>query len=218
MRTASFFLLTILCLMLAVVPAMADTFYSNGPYNGTNDAWAINFGFSVSDSFTVPQEFSIEDLHIVYWDASSTDLLTTVDMAVGSTSFGGTPQTLTGVTNTFLGTNQYGYFLYQADYSFANIAWSGAGYVTLQNACSTSGCSTVNPIYWDENSGPSMAYENTVGSIPSEAFTLTGTCPCCFRGDGSSPTCGPSPEPSSIMLFGSGILGLAGVLRRKMNI
>jgi hypothetical protein len=26
-----------------------------------------------------------------------------------------------------------------------------------------------------------------------------------------------TPEPSSIMLFGSGILGLAGVLRRKMN-
>src|ERR1017187_9309212 len=146
-------LLTIACLMLGVAPAMADSLYSNGAYNGTTDAWTINFGFSVSDSFTVAANQSIEDLHIVYWDASSTDLLTTVDMQIGSTSFGGTPQTLTGVTNTFLGTNQYGYFLYQADYSFANIAWSGAGYVTLQNACSTSGCSTVNPIYWDENSG-----------------------------------------------------------------
>jgi PEP-CTERM motif-containing protein len=27
---------------------------------------------------------------------------------------------------------------------------------------------------------------------------------------------GSTPEPSSIMLFGSGILGLAGVLRRKL--
>ena len=206
MRTAALSLLTILCLMLAVIPAMADTLYNNGPYNGTADAWTINFGFSVSDSFTVPTNSPIADLHIVYWDASSTDLLTTVDMAIGSTSFGGTPQTLTGVTNVFLGTNQFGYNLYAAWYSFASIPWSGAGYVTLSNACSTSGCSVSNPIYWDENSGPSTAYENTLGSIPSEAFTLTGTT-CC----------GPVPEPSSIMLFGSGILGLAGVLRCKLD-
>jgi PEP-CTERM motif len=206
-RIALLSLLTIACLALAVAPAMADTLYSNGAYNGTADAWTINFGFSVSDSFTVPSGSSIEDLHIVYWDASSTDVLTTVDMALGSTSFGGTPMTLTGVTNTLIGTNQYGYDLFRADYSFANQAWSGAGYVTLSNACSTSGCSVSNPIYWDENSGGSSAYENTIGSIPSEAFTLTGTT-------GTSPS---TPEPSSIMLFGSGVLGLAGVLRRKLT-
>ena len=39
--------------------------------------------------------------------------------------------------------------------------------------------------------------------LPSEAFTITGGT-------------GTTPEPSSIMLFGSGILGLAGVLRRKL--
>jgi hypothetical protein len=206
-RIASLSLLTIVCLVLAVAPAMAGTVYSNGAYNGTADAWTINFGFSVSDSFTVTGP--VTGLNLVYWDASASDLLTTVDMALGSTSFGGTPQTLTGVTNTFLGTNQFGYNLYQADYSVPNVPWSGAGYVTLSNACSTSGCSVSNPIYWDENSGPSTAYENTIGSIPSEAFTLTGT----------TTTTSPSttPEPSSIMLFGSGILGLAGVLRRKLT-
>ena len=49
-----------------------------------------------------------------------------------------------------------------------------------------------------------MAYENSLGSIPSEHFTLTDTS-------------GTTPEPSSILLFGSGILGLVGVLRRKLN-
>jgi hypothetical protein len=29
---------------------------------------------------------------------------------------------------------------------------------------------------------------------------------------------GTTPEPSSILLFGSGVLGLAGLLRRKMNL
>ena len=209
MRIASLSLLTACCLLLAVAPVMADTIlYSNGPYNGTADAWTINFGFSVSDSITLALDPHVKSLDFVYWDASagsqSTDLLTTVDMALGSTSFGGSPHTLTGVTNTFLSTNQYGYSLYQADFSSFDIPWSGGGYMTLSNACTTSGCSVSNPIYWDENSGPSTAYENTLGSIPSEAFTLSGT------GDTST------PEPSSIMLFGSGILGVFGVLRRKL--
>jgi hypothetical protein len=80
--------------------------------------------------------------------------------------------------------------------------------VTLGNACSTSGCSVSNPIYWDENSGPSTAYENTLGSVPSEAFTLTGNTTTC---------CNDTPEPSSIMLFGSGLLSIVGVLRRKLR-
>jgi hypothetical protein len=224
MRTAFLALLTILCLMLALAPAAAQTLYDNGPYNGTTDAWAIDFGFSVSNSFTTIPYASIEGFHFVYWDASTTDLLTTVDMQIGSTPFGGTPQTLTGVTNTFLGANQYGYALYLADYSFGPIQWpSEAGYVTLSNACSTSGCSVDNPIYWDENSGvgcmspgcPSIAYENTLGSIPSEAFTVTGICGCCGIAGGRGPNCGITPEPGTItLLFGSGIVGLAGGLRR----
>jgi PEP-CTERM motif len=213
MRTALLSLLTVLCLMLVVAPAIGDTLYNNGPYNGTNDAWSINFGFSVSESFTVPTGSTIGGFDLVYWDASTSDLLTTVDMQIGSTSFGGSPRTLAGVATTFLGTNQYGYALFQANYSFAGVGWTGAGYVTLSNACSTSGCSVSNPIYWDENSGHSTAYENTLGSIPSEAFTLIGGG--CGVAGGARPDCGPPvPEPSSILLFGSGILGLGAVLRK----
>jgi PEP-CTERM motif len=204
MKIALLSMLTILCLTLAVVPAAADTLYNNGAWNGDNDAWTINFGFSVSDSFSVANNSLIQDLHLVYWDASTTDVLTTVDMAIGSTSFSGSPQTLAGVTNTFLGTNSYGYSVFQADYTFTAIPWTGSGFITLSNACTVSGCSVSNPIYWDENSGPSTAYENTLGSIPSEAFTLTGVHN------------GTTPEPGSLVLFASGLLGLAGTLRRKL--
>ena len=205
-RIASLVLLTILGLMLAVAPAMAGTLYSNGPYNGNKNAWGINFGDVVTDSTNLNSSRSnVYGIDFVYWDASEADLLTTVDVSLGSAPFGTDifSGTLTGANNTFLGTNEFGYALYEASYSFANIEVpGGTSYLTLSNACATSGCDT-NPIYWDENSGPSTAYQNTLGSIPSEAFTLIGTS-------------GATPEPSSLILFGSGVLGLAGVLRRRL--
>ena len=42
-----------LSLILAVVPAAAQGVYNNGPINGNTDAWTINFGFIVADSFTI---------------------------------------------------------------------------------------------------------------------------------------------------------------------
>ena len=227
MRTTLLSLLTILCLMLAVAPAMAQQdLYDNGPPNGTTDAWTINFGFTVSDSYTL-RFFGfgfVDDFHFVYWDASNSDLLTSVDWCTS----GGplcTPNATWGaggsgtLSNTFLGTNQFGYFLYQADITSLNAPqFANPGFITLGNACTTSGCSVSNPIYWDENSGvgcggtnnsgqncPSQAFENTIGSIPSEAFTITGQ-------NFSVPT----PEPASIMLSGFSIFGLIRILRRKL--
>jgi len=58
---------------------------------------------------------------------------------------------------------------------------SGTSYLNLQNAVVGSG----DPVYWDENSGigchsqgcPSQAYQNSVGTIPSEAFDVVGNNP-----------------------------------------
>ena len=111
-RIAALSLLTILCLILAVAPAMADTLYSNGPYNGNTAAWSIDHGHAVTESTNLNSSRSnVYEVDFVYWDASATDLLTTVDMSMGSTPFGTEifSGTLTGITNTFLGTNQYGY-------------------------------------------------------------------------------------------------------------
>ncbi len=52
-----------------------------------------------------------------------------------------------------------------------------------------------DPVYWDENSGagchstgcPSQAVESGVGTIPSEAFDITGI--------GCDPSCPPPPPP-----------------------
>ena len=217
MRTASLSLLTILCLMIAAAPAMADQIlYDNGPINGTTNAWTINSGFAVSDSFTLNDFFTyywfVNDLYFGVWLVQG-DTVTSVQMDIGTSPFG--TNVLSVVRNptgsTDLGINQYGYDIQQIELPlFGEEMLPGTYWLTLSNAVAPSG----NPIYWDSNSGigcqsygcPSSAYENILGSIPSEAFTVTGY--------GQSFV----PEPSSIMLFGSGIVGLAGVLRLKLNI
>jgi hypothetical protein len=217
-RTVSLSLLTILCLMLAVAPAMADlTLYSNGPVNGTTDAWAINFGFSVSDSFDCSYSGCIVDeLHIGVW-LTQGDSLTSVEMQLGSTSFGNqyADLVLNVAGHTDLGINQFGEDVQIVDFGpfYGFDVMPGTNWITLQNAVTPAG----NPVYWDENGGPSSAYENTLGSIPSEAFTVTGNCMCCSIAGGGPDCRPPVPEPSSIMLLGSGILGLVGVLRRKLG-
>jgi hypothetical protein len=68
-----------------------------------------------------------------------------------------------------------------------------------------------DPIFWDENSGPSQASENSVGTIPSEAFTILAGEPVS-----TTSTTGTTPEPTSVMLWGSGVLAMAGAIRRKL--
>ena len=59
---------------------------------------------------------------------------------------------------------------------------------------------------------PSLAQDSGAGSIPSESFTVLGA----QSSTTSTSTTTSVPEPSSIMLFGSGILGVVGLLRRRL--
>ena len=208
MRIAS---LAVLCLALAAIPAMAQ--YDNGPINGTTDAWTINFGYIVSDTFTA-ESSSVTGFSFGVWEFPG-DVMTSVQWSITSsensgTTYGSGTASGSGLSDTFISSNQYGYDIDVIKVTGLSVGvTNGSTYwLNLQNATVPSG----DPVYWDENSGkgcggtgcPSMASESAVGTIPSEAFTING---------GSS---GTTPEPSSIMLFGSGILGLAGVLRRKL--
>jgi hypothetical protein len=201
-----------LCLALAAIPAVADTVYSNGAINGTTDAWTINFGFVVSDTFTVGPgaAATLTGLNFGAWTFPG-DVLLNAEVQITSAEFGGTTffDGIVSFTQSGCSGNQYGFNVCTESGSLPGISLgAGTYWLNLDNAVVNDG----DPIYWDENSGPSSASENSVGTVPSESFTILGGTT-----GGSSSTGGTTvPEPSSIMLFGSGILGLAGVLRRKL--
>ncbi len=220
LRIASLSLLA-LALTLAAVPAAAQTVYSNGPINGNTDAWTIAFGFVVSDTFNVANRGTTVTGANFGIYLFSGDILGSAELSITSRENGGTSYFDQTVNFTTLSctANQYGYNVCDESTIFNGPTLnSGTYWLNLQNASVPSG----DPVYWDENSGvgcnspgcPSSASENSVGSIPSESFTVLGTQSSTTST--STTTTGTVPEPGSIMLFGSGILGLLGVVRRRL--
>src|SRR5271167_2407376 len=185
MRIAS---LTIICLALAAIPAWAD--WDNGPINGTTDAWTINFGYIVSDSY-ISDGTTVTGFMFGVWEFPG-DVLSSVQWSITSgensgTVFGSGTASGANLTDTFISTNQFGYDIDKITVTGLNASTTnGTTYwLNLQNASVPSG----DPVFWDENSGkgcnspgcPSQAYESSVGTIASEAFDITGGCdslPC----------------------------------------
>ncbi len=216
LRIASLSLLTILCLALGTT-ALADDLYNNGPTNGTNDAYFIDV-YAVSDSF-IPNSFLYSDIQsfdVALWTLAGATPLT-IDWAIGTSSFGsdiGSGSGEWGLTllcrsgqpfNGGVCGGGFGYDLYDANMSTGSlIVTPGDTYwLTLTGAIDNFG----GRDGWDVNSGhSSAAYHNLLGAIPSESFTING------HGE----TTGFVPEPSGILLLGSGVLGLAGIVRRKL--
>lgn len=211
MKTYFVLLAAICVLMAASLPATAGTLYENGPINGQTDAWTINFGFVMTDSITISTgQSTITGLSFGVW-LSPGDTLQSAEVSFTSEPYGGTTYfdqvvSLTG-SGCFL--NNYNYDVCNETGSFNGPTLdNGTYYLNLENAVSSDG----NPVYWDENSGigchspgcPSLAGGGT-GSIPSEAFTILGT-----------PGTGTVPDPGSLMLLASGVIGVAAMRRLKL--
>ena len=166
------------------VPAMAQSeVYDNGPTDGTSDAWTINFGHMVSDSFTLTSGANLDGLNFVAWVLPG-DVLQTVEVSITSNAFFGTTYFDQTVSFTQSGcvSNEYGYNICSEAASFSGPNLNvGTYWLTLKNASVNTG----DPIYWDENSGPSRGLDccaaagdpvwaSALGTIPSESFTLLG--------------------------------------------
>jgi hypothetical protein len=214
----------VFALTLVVLPTAAQTLYSNGPINGNTDAFTINSGQIVSDSFEVSYGSTVTGLEFGVWLDSGdampgpcahclTGNTLSAEVSITSQENGGTSyfdqRVLFTPSNCVF--NEYGYDICVETARFEGPDLNGGTYwLNLQNAEVASG----NRVYWDENSGPSLASQNFIGSIPSESFTVLGEMTTCGRGGNCSQSQSQTvPEPGSIVLFGTGSFALLGLLR-----
>lgn len=207
------FSITSLFLIFSAISSFTQALYSNGPVNGTTDAWTINSGFVVSDTFNLAAGGgTIVGFNFYAWMFPG-DVLQNAEISITSSEFGVTAyfDGVVNFTQSACSTNQIGFNVCleaSSDFSGPTLG-AGTYWLNLQNATVNDG----DPIYWDENSGPSSASENSVGTIPSEAFTVLGAC----EANKTSPDCGPPvPEPGSIWMWLTGAASIAGIWLRRL--
>jgi hypothetical protein len=207
MKSANF--LAAAAVALAAGSAGASTIYSNGPYDGTVGGFIINSGASVADSFTGSGVAT--GANFVSWNYTS-DTPETVDWAIangnplnGGTIFASGTATITPI---FLLTNEIGFDLYSDTISFSGVTLTGGNYwFELSDASGANG----DPMYWDDNNGPSSAWDSASGDLTnyssgfdpgsnSEAFSILG---------------GGTPEPATWALMLAGFAGLGSALRLR---
>ena len=196
--------------------------YENGPINGTTDAWTINFGYVVSDSFYA-DGIPVTGLDLGLWEFPG-DKMTSLQWSITSSPNGGTVYgsgTVSGsnLTDKFISTNQFGYDVDKISATGLNLSLTNGStyWVNLFNAAVPSG----DPVFWDENSGagcnspgcPSQAYQSGTGTIPSEAFDVVGAGsppPPCYQSQGNIQIIhdfsgkGDGSNPSGVVADGAG--------------
>ncbi len=132
--------LSLLALCLIAVPAMAQTVYSNGPINGTLDAWTINFGFVVSDTFATNGGL-VNGLSFGVW-ADPGDVLLHVEVQITSAEDGGTlfSDQVVNITQSGCSGNQYAFNVCTETGSLSpvNLA-AGTYWINLDNAVTEAG-------------------------------------------------------------------------------
>jgi hypothetical protein len=183
-------------------PLDSSDIYDNGPANGNTDAWTINFGFIVSDTFTFSSDnTSVTGASFAMWTFPG-DTLTSAELSITSGENGGTSYfdlTVNFTQGSCTG-NIYGFNICTETTSFTGPTLNAGTYwVNLQNASVPSG----DPIYWDEISGagctspgcPSLASENSIGSIPSESFTILGNATTTTTTTSTTQESCPDPQP-----------------------
>jgi hypothetical protein len=203
---------TAVFLVCAAAAARAGVLFDNFPVKGTIDAWTINNGFAVSNSFTLTAAATVNGAAVGIWE-QRTDPMTAVNWWIGVKPFSpdhsGNSQVASRTllfNNTDFGLDIDVVTFYIPDLTLG----AGTYYLGLGNALSNS------LVYWDENDGAGVdAWENSLGRLSNGGACQTpgtGTCAESFQILGIVNT-SAVPEPATGVLFGSAVLIAAAVRR-----
>jgi hypothetical protein len=199
-------------LLIGASASSAQVLYENGPINGQDLAFTINFGFTLGDTFFLPNnDTTVTGFSFGAW-LSPGDVLQSAEVYITSEVGGGTfyfdQQVNFSQSGCFLNDQSYDVCTETAGFNGPTLD-SGTYWVNLANGITADG----DPAYWDVNQGvgchsqgcPSLASENEDGTIPSESFTVLG-----------SAGTGTTPEPRGLFLFASGVMSCGMIVRRKL--
>jgi hypothetical protein len=195
---------------MAAQPAAANVLYDNGAPNAATDAFTINWGWAVSDSFTLTKSSTLTGVNLWVWNFPG-DTTTSVDWGI-TPNANDFPDTATAsVTSTsYIASNSWGYAINELNFALPNVhLGAGTYYLALQNAVVTNG----DAVYWDQNNGLSDAWQNNGSGQLNPSNPNFGTP----AGSQAFQVLGAVPEPATwaMTLAGFGVLGAAARTSRR---
>lgn len=205
---STLFLSTVFCLTLVGLPAMASTlWYDNGAPSNNRVPYRIDGGNLVSNSFDCAFTSCTIDTLVFSGFPQSTGTPTTISGTITDALFGWGTTTYGSFTDATL--QQLGcagsFCQYSVDLQAYNLSGLLNGTTYYLNLTGVD-----QPLRWNTSG---VAF-NDAGYLQANGIYLTGIVGESFQLYGST---NAVPEPGSILLLGSGLVGLAGVLRRKLT-